>query len=1182
MFFLHIVTSLYIVIMITNFFKKSTDASFVTQAKSKNFCRTKQIMIQRDASSSSKRKRTDDECTDDDESTHSNVKRVKHKEHVLLRAETYIGSVKKTKQFEFLGIRKGNVFEIKNKQTVVVPGLLSVIDEIIVNGIDHHRRSQNTPFPVRNLKITVDENGVITIFNDGNGMPIEKVDGEWGPTLCVGHLLTSENYNDSEKRLVGGRNGLGAALTNIWSVSFDLETVWVHPESKKASVFKQSWKTNMNEVSSPSITNSSRKTGQTSVTFKLDFERFKVSSTFVKTTLSQILCRRACDIAATCPSLKVFFNDQQILLKSCVPTSRMYPPLHAYGSMLGGTHLTYCNLGERWECVVLVVPDTEEYPLIPSFVNGLRCDEGGPFVDAVEKELMSGIRKYVKSKTKVDLRKSDIKNRVRVIVSALIENPEFRTQTKHYCTTREFGSTPAWKTSELDRAIKNVYPVVEEIAHTKSKARTKRLIGAVHGVSLVINKYDGAKHAGTKRHSSICSLWLTEGDSAKSFVITGLGALPQGRKTNGVFPLKGKLINVRKFTDSKVMQNTEIQNLTKIIGLQPGVKAVRDKLRYGRVVIVTDQDVDGSHIKGLLLNFFHYYWPETLHWEGFLCVFHTPLIVAKWGRNQKKLFYTRGQFDAWKDGDATSIRGWSHKHYKGLATSSAVEAKSYFTNMGDHIVPFDHESATEEVHRWLNVGFSDDKQYKDERKQIVYSTLDTSHTDIVTTIPKFVKRELTCFWFEDNARSIPNVVDGFKESQRKIFFAMRKKNTRSEKTELRVAQVAAYTSEHTAYEHGEESLNKACILMAQTYMGSNNINLLHPQGMFGTRLATNDAGSPRYIHTFLTEIGDRLFPPANDVVLTYLLDNMKPIEPEHYVPVIPFLLVNGSHGIGTGVVTDIWSYNPVDIIRLTRQHMNGQPMDQIQPWVRNFKGSFSPENRNGKVVAYRTTGVVVKDNNNHVTITELFPGKTTDKYVEWLREKCPFVSNVETDGTEETVQLSISGDFPEETNEHLVTKLHLSHLWYTNRMNAFEDVEGKMTLKPFDVHGIVTAHHRAAMDLYTKRRLHEIDALEMDLQEKREKAHFIQGWVGGAIRAGSGSKEQVVEWMGTGDFSSDDQFQKLRRLPNEQLFAEKIKELEDQMTLVSEQLSTLEGTTPMEIWERDLNAFDTFYQQWIQ
>lgn len=1109
-------------------------------------------------------------------STFSRVEKKSHVDHVLDRPENYIGTVDKTKRYEFMASFCDNgeiAFSINHME--VIPALLQIVDEILVNAIDHHQNSMKTKCPVKNVSMEFDkETGKITIYNDGNGIPIEKKGEEWTPELCVGHLLTSSNYNDKEERLVGGRNGFGAGLANIWSTEFSLETLWVHPENGNVQLYKQKWSNNMKIKGKPKIKDDKRKNGFTKISFVPDYDRFGIQKTFFD-SFECLLLRRLCDVAAT-TALNVKYNKKKIVLKSST-ASRSTTSLAAYGHLVGHTdNATHVKLGERWECLVVIKPDVEEWPPIPSFVNGVRCDEKGPFVEIVEEKFIAALREKVKKQTKVDLKKSEIMKHVGIIVNALVKNPRFSSQTKDKCTTKrsELGSTPMWKANDLKKAVRAVFPVIEEVAYAKINKKAKRMVGAVKGTRLSIPKYEGAKKAGTKHESIKCSLVLTEGDSAKALATQGFSVT--GRKYFGVFPLKGKLLNTRKEKNpNKIMKNAEIQNLMQIVGLQPGVKADRNKLRYGRIIIFTDQDVDGSHIKGLVLSFLHYQWPETLTWKDFVTVFHTPIIVAKWGRGQKKMFFTKPEFDLWKENEGRNLR-FTSKYYKGLATSNKTEAKDYFSHLERHLVPFNHEINPQEVSSAINIAFSDDAQYKDLRKELVRQKTGLL-TDRVSTVPDFVNKELKLFWDDANHRSIASIFDGLKESQRKILFSLRKKNCRSVSSELRVAQLAAYTSEHTSYEHGEESLNKAITKMGQTFLGSNNINLLFPSGMFGTRLGDKDYGSPRYIHTYLTKLSDFIFPPANDCALQFLQDeNNKGIEPEFYVPVIPFALVNGINGVGVGVRSIIPPYNPMDILQKTKECIanGGQmaPFDLV-PWFRGFKGRIFLK----KEGSYEVHGVVRKISDVKIHITELIPGVSLEKYKLFV-ENLDMVRCVYSNGDDESIDLEIIGQFDNETEATLMKKLHLISSLSTTNMHALYKQADSLFGK-FTVRDIVVIHYQKALETYEKRKAYEVDCLERDIQEKMEKAYFIKGWVDGVIQPGRGSKAQVVEWMATGNFTSEDEFKSLRRLPNEQLFADKIAELHRETEVVNEKLQMLRDTLPVDIWKRDLQAFEDEYKK---
>ena len=221
----------------------------------------------------------------------------------------------------------------------------------------------------------------------------------------------------------------------------------------------------------------------------------------------------------------------------------------------------------------------------------------------------------------------------------------------------------------------------------------------------------------------------------------------------------------------------------------------------------------------------------------------------------------------------------------------------YTENSDDAIDMVFNKKRAEDRKEWLG---------KYERE----SFLDTSKTEI--PFEDFINFEMNHFSKYDCDRSIPNLMDGLKTSQRKILFAAFKKGLKSE---IKVAQFAGYVSEHSAYHHGEQSLMGAIVGMAQDYVGSNNIGVLMPNGQFGTRLAGGkDSASERYIFTQLNSITRKIYPQMDDNVLKYLDDDGTLVEPIYYAPIIPMVLVNGSRGIGTGFSTDIMSYNPIDII----------------------------------------------------------------------------------------------------------------------------------------------------------------------------------------------------------------------------------------------------------------------------
>eukprot|EP00952_Eustigmatos_sp_NYUAD-ZCMA_P013704 54119-Eustigmatos_ZCMA.PRE.1 len=191
--------------------------------------------------------------------------------------------------------------------------------------------------------------------------------------------------------------------------------------------------------------------------------------------------------------------------------------------------------------------------------------------------------------------------------------------------------------------------------------------------------------------------------------------------------------------------------------------------------------------------------------------------------------------------------------------------------------------------------------------------LDVSQKQV--SVKDFVHRELIHFSMDDVRRSIPSLVDGLAPSRRKIIWTCFQRGLTTQSKEVRVSQLAGAVSEAALYHHGEASLCQTIVRLAQDFVGSGNINLLHPSGQFGTRLqGGNDAASPRYIMTYLSPIAPYIFRSEDNGILRYAQEDGVQVEPETYLPIIPLALVTGISGIGTGWATQIPPHDPRQII----------------------------------------------------------------------------------------------------------------------------------------------------------------------------------------------------------------------------------------------------------------------------
>lgn len=283
-------------------------------------------------------------------------------------------------------------------------------------------------------------------------------------------------------------------------------------------------------------------------------------------------------------------------------------------------------------------------------------------------------------------------------------------------------------------------------------------------------------------------------NSASSTAVEGFSVV--GRDYFGSFPLKGKPLNVRDASLKKVHENDEIKNIISTLGLEFGrkYKSTRD-LRYGKIVIMTDADVDGNHIKGLIINLFDTYWKELLQLD-FIYEFITPIVKVTKGK-ETKYFYKLDDYNRWKE--TVNTKNWFIKYYKGLGTIEDFESEMFFKNIKKHLIKFNYENE-EVTEDKIDMLFR--KNRVNDRKAWLETYKPNNFFDKFsqkTTYTTFVENEMIEFSMEDNIRSIPSVVDGLKPSQRKVLYTLFKKNY---KNEVKVSQFVGSVTELSAYHHG--------------------------------------------------------------------------------------------------------------------------------------------------------------------------------------------------------------------------------------------------------------------------------------------------------------------------------------------------------------------------------------------
>lgn len=1110
------------------------------------------------------------------------------KQHILDNPDTYIGSVENVDANMWI-FEDG---QILNKTIEYNPGLYKLFDEGIVNARDHVVRMIQSPLSdkkyVTFIDTTITEDGLITISNDGNGIDIAKhpENGLWIPEMIFGHLRTSTNYNKEEKKIVGGKNGFGFKLVLIWSTYGRIETV----DHVRGLKYVQEFKNNLDEICPPTITKCSSQKAYTKVSFKPDYQRLGLTG--LTHDMLALLQKRIYDIGAvtdhSIKKIKVSYND------TVVPVKNFQQYIDLYIGAKDQAKRVYEAPDERWEYAV-ALSATHEFQQV-SFVNGICTFKGGKHVDYIIGQICRKLCDFIEKKKKIKVNASSIKEQLILFIRCDVENPSFDSQTKDFMNTpsAKFGSSCTVTDGFIEKVAKmGVMDLACSLTEAKENKLAKKTDGSKTKTIRGIANFIDANFSGTEK-SKDCILILCEGLSAMSGIVSGLSS--EDRNTIGIYPLKGKLLNVRGEQSKKIAENKEITDIKKILGLESGktyvsLADVQKSLRYGKIMIMTDQDLDGSHIKGLCINVFHSEWDSLVKIPGFISFMNTPILRAKKGQ-ETLLFYNDGEYSQWKETLGQNINGWTIKYFKGLGTSTSAEFKDYFAHK--KIVDFVHGEQTDDC---IDKVFN--KKRPDDRKTWLQnydknSYLNTSRP--VVKYEEFIDQEMIHFSTYDCARSIPCMVDGLKTSLRKILYcAFKRKLT----TEIKVAQFSGYVSEHSSYHHGEASLNGAIVNMAQNFVGSNNVNLLVPNGQFGTRLqGGDDSASERYIFTMLNPLTRAIFPQCDDAVLDYVNDDGTIVEPEYYVPIIPFCLLNGISGIGTGFSCSIPSYDPKQIIQyLIGRLSNLMESVEFTPYYEGFKGSIEKINEH----KYLIRGAYEKVADDKIRITELPIGTWTMPYISFLEGLMDGVTDKEGKKIPPTIKDMVS--MSTEVNVDITVTLpkgklaELEAVTLENNVNGLEKMlkltttvsstnmymfNSETKLHKYEtVQEIIDDFYRVRMAVYKKRK----DALLVDMRAKLEKlsmrAKYIQETLSGRIDLRKKTADQVTSLLeGLNYVKIDGDFKYLIKMPMDSVTEENVEKIMKEKSDTELELETLMKTSLEQLWLTELRLLDKEYDDY--
>lgn len=1073
-------------------------------------------------------------------------KKLSLREQILLRPDTYIGAVTPEEIETFTWDSIDSVF--KQETVQYSRGLMRLFEEIYENAMDQVVRSTDLTSSQISRKggtTRIDisfADGMISVKNNTGveNIPIQlNKEGVYYPQMIFCELLTSSNYNDNEKRLTAGRNGYGAKLTNIFSKKFIIDVV------TNGKHYHQECRDHMSVISAP-IVKTTKERNYTQITFLPDYEYFKIDPS----AMLGVFYKKCCDISVCLNSLNTRVKDavSVYLNDVLIPVKKFEQYIGFYTCQTTEKPLLFIDPEQRISIGVVM---SDSFMSI-GFVNGVSCNSGS-HVNSVVNSIVNSIRSIKKYS---NVKPAAIKSCLNIFMVATLENPTFTTQTKEVLVTPK----PSYKLPDqfLNKIVKLIKLSVTEQASEQDTKTLKSLNKTVKRSAKIydIPKLMDAEKAGSAE-SSKCKLFICEGDSA-----AGLGRilLSQTFKYNGLFPIRGRLLNVRNASAKQIAGNAEIQSLLRILGLKIGEKATN--LRYGGLVCLVDSDVFGiGAIQSLIMNFIHYWWPELLQ-KKFFYYFRTPIIKLTL-KNGVKYCYSLPEYSKFL---ATNPSVKNTKYIKGLGTIEKSLGQEMAKNIPDYLIPFQplQESENDLIDQTFNKDRSDDrKEWINATKTLEYDAEIEQSNRLANglNITEYINKDVAEFSRYNLEISIPSIMDGFKPSQRKILFTAFKKNVTNPEG-IKVAQLGPMVAQLTAYKHGENNLMDTIINLAQDFTGSNNINFLKPIGQFGSRY-NNAAASPRYIYTALNEVTRKIFRPEDDAILKYIEDEGMSIEPEYYIPVIPTILVNGALGLGTGWSTKIPMWNVHDIIQYMKNVILHKPLNKINYYYRDFKGEIIPI-KNGFISqgVYSVSG-------NKIEITEIPLETSGESYKEFLHSLV--LSGRLQDVVEKNTEVIsfVITVLDNKILEDPVKELKLQKTILTSNMHLFD--KNGLIKKYNNVYEIINEWMTSRFPWYAIRKRHLISELSGQLDVVSSKYRFLQMIMKDELVVYRRKRDDVIADLQKDGFKMvSDSYDYLLKMPVTSFTEEMLEKLQKEIDDVSGRLEDVKKTSVEQMWLNDL------------
>lgn len=952
------------------------------------------------------------------------------------------GSAKQLDVKEFIIKRDSGRYIGEYTQAHYAPAWWKIIDEPIVNALDHLIRCLGSTTPVTCIKIGFDKTGRVRIYNNGPGIEVaihktatEKLGREmWVPTFIFGTLFQGSNRKRADDSIIGGTNGLGAKLSNCFSSEFIVETV----DTTRNLYFVQRWRNHKEIEEAPTIIDlnsahdlpAERTVSHTTLSFLPDYTGLFGYEKFDETVynkLVDVVRTRAIFAAAyahytvssskASQSVEVYFNDERLNIKSIGDIADI---LFAGRPQVRTTIVPAINTKAKsrvayrypWEvCAVVMNTSTLETSQL-SNVNGVVVRDG-KHTKHVLNLLTEGVKEKITKlfhDKNMKFSPTYVSGNIFVMVNSKIPNPSWTGQRKdvldmdirRLANYRLDPKFVAAITAKLhDQIVESIF---NDTPAAPSGTKVKKI---------QCEKYVPARKAGTKK-SLDCILIPVEGDSSMTQVCTGI-AHNLGFELFGAISLGGVIMNARKEcvvietahgklvkNSSKSINNVFMNTLMKVTGLNslykydqssPTYREEMNELRYGGIAACVDQDLDGKgNILGLLLNTFELFWPNLLR-AGYIKWFCTPIIRAYPKRGGKIIsFYSTHEYDTWiKTVDSANF---NIKYYKGIGTHSRDETIHMFKTFHEHLYTY---YVDERSHELFEIYFGKDADLR--KKQLALPNrlpppdkVALQEATKTISCSDHLEYETDMFQKDNLERKLDHVIDGQNQAGRKILDGILKAFKGTNKP-MKVAPLAGEISRVENYHHGEASLCDSVTGKGFVTTGGKQLPIIVPLSNFGSRKGGgNDAAQPRYIWCKLNKhITNLIFPECDYWMLPFNFDEGERSEPKYFVPIIPMAVTESTELPAHGWKLKIWGRDVFKVIENVRRLIRlGDDVQLLKMPPATYKGA--PYEWTGDIKTIRGDPFSfgkysLNESKNILRITELPLRVWTTPYVNMLKEK---------------------------------------------------------------------------------------------------------------------------------------------------------------------------------------------------